>query len=657
MTRMALSHLPPLTPPKIGGDILSPDRGSQENFTTGPKKIGEILVEHGCITEAQLKTALRYQRQQGGRLAWILATLGYVNRLRLFEALSIQYRLPFITNVELLMKQIDKTLFKGLTHEELIARQALPFRRKNNDEMTLLTADPNNERTLAFFKKHFAVQHVDQVIITDMDLTLICEQIYRKELVDKAIRGVFYRNSEECAYRVFSRRQVFIMGLLFITLLAWISIDVKGFFMTFMWIIQTFYLVCVAFKFVLSVAGAKSEIKKAVADQEIASLGAEPLPVYTVLVPVYKEPAVIGSLIACLRKLDYPQNRLDIILLLEEDDKATYEVAKKAKPPANWRFLMVPESAPRTKPKACNYGLFFALGKYLVIYDAEDRPEKDQLKKAVAAFLKYGETYICFQAALNYYNRNQNFLTRMFTLEYSYWFDYLLPGLDRLKLPIPLGGTSNHFDMEKLRELGGWDPFNTTEDADLGIRAYSAGYKVGLINSTTYEEANARFLNWIRQRTRWIKGYLQTWLVYSRQPISLMRRVGAKSFLAFHFLVGGTPLTFLVNPVMWVLFLYWLITQSKDIEPIFPPVTLYMSLVSLIIGNFLGIYLTMLAVFRRKYFELLPFALLNPVYWIMHSIASWRALWQLFTQPFLWEKTQHGITSRTSPRPVGNIKR
>lgn len=148
---------------------------------------------------------------------------------------------------------------------------------------------------------------------------------------------------------------------------------------------------------------------------------------------------------------------------------------------------------------------------------------------------------VCVQAALNYFNWNENFLTRMFTLEYSYWFDYLLPGLDRLGLPIPLGGTSNHFKTEKLRELGGWDPFNVTEDADLGIRAAMRGYTVGVVNSTTYEEANNRVGNWIRQRSRWIKGYMQTTLVHSRNPWRLLRQVGPWKFLGFFLLIAGTP--------------------------------------------------------------------------------------------------------------------
>ncbi|TAN63489.1 glycosyltransferase, partial [bacterium] len=338
-------------------------------------------------------------------------------------------------------------------------------------------------------------------------------------------------------------------------------------------------------------------------------------------------------------------NKLDIILLLEEDDNATLESARKHKPPGNWRFLVIPPSMPKTKPKACNYGLFFSRGKYLVIYDAEDIPEADQLKKAVAAFKKGGNNYICFQAALNYFNRNENFLTRMFTLEYSYWFDYILPGLDRLKLPIPLGGTSNHFDVAKLRHLNGWDPFNTTEDADLGIRAYAEGWKVGVVNTTTFEEANARLGNWLRQRSRWIKGYMQTWLVYSRHPVQLYRSVGLKSWLAFNLFIGGSALTFLVNPITWSIFVVWLFTSTKIMDTFFPPILLYMSLFNLLFGNFLGIYLNMVSVFKRKYHGLLPYAYLNPVYWMLHSVASYKALWQLFTNPFYWEKTQHGITT------------
>jgi hypothetical protein len=365
-----------------------------------------------------------------------------------------------------------------------------------------------------------------------------------------------------------------------------------------------------------------------------------------VLVPVYKEPEVIHILIDSLKKIDYPQNKLDIILLLEDDDTETLAAARENKPPGNWRFLVVPDSLPRTKPKACNYGLSFVRGKYLVIFDAEDMPEPNQLKKAVVLFRKGPPNYVCYQGALNYFNKNENLLTRLFTLEYSQWFDYLLPGMDRLKLIIPLGGTSNHFDTEKLKGLGGWDPFNTTEDADLGMRAYAQGYRVGVLNATTYEESNAKVGSFIKQRSRWIKGYMQTWVVYSRHPIQLIKAMGLKGWLSFNLFIGGTFFASLVNPITWLVFFIWLFSGTKLFEAVFPPAVLYLSLFNLLFGNCLGIYLGMFAVFKRKNYDLLPFALLTPFYAILHAIAAYKALFQLFSKPFYWEKTQHGITKQ-----------
>ena len=323
----------------------------------------------------------------------------------------------------------------------------------------------------------------------------------------------------------------------------------------------------------------------------------------------------------------------------------TIEAARSANPPSFFRFILIPPSQPRTKPKACNYGLSFCRGEYVTIYDAEDIPEPDQLRKAVHAFRTGPESLVCVQAALNYFNSAENYLTRMFTLEYSYWFDYMLPGLDRLGLPIPLGGTSNHFRVDRLRELGAWDPFNVTEDADLGIRASAQGYTVGIIDSTTYEEANRAYKNWIRQRSRWIKGYMQTWLVHNRNPIRLLRRIGLRSWLSYQFFIGGTCLTFLINPLMWSLYVIWLLFGPEWLDEVFGGWVVYIALFNFLIGNMLGIYLNMLAVFRRRLFHLTAFAMTNPLYWWLHSIASYMALWELFTKPFYWQKTTHGLTT------------
>lgn len=214
---------------------------------------------------------------------------------------------------------------------------------------------------------------------------------------------------------------------------------------------------------------------------------------------------------------------------------------------------MVPDLHPRTKPKALNYALPLARGEYLVIYDAEDRPERDQLRKALAAFQEGPPNLACLQAKLNLYNASDNGLTRQFTIEYDALFEGLLPALDRLQLPIPLGGTSNHFRVSALKWLMAWDPFNVTEDADLGTRLARSRYRCRVLDSTTFEEAPPRLSSWFPQRTRWIKGYMQTWFVHMRQPARLWRELGAAGFLGFQVMIGGTVLSALVHPWFYAL--------------------------------------------------------------------------------------------------------
>jgi cellulose synthase/poly-beta-1,6-N-acetylglucosamine synthase-like glycosyltransferase len=247
----------------------------------------------------------------------------------------------------------------------------------------------------------------------------------------------------------------------------------------------------------------------------------------------------------------------------------------------------------------------------------------------------------------------------MFTAEYSFWFDYMLPGLDALRLPIPLGGTSNHFRTDGLRRLGGWDPFNVTEDADLGIRASALGYTVGVINSTTYEEANRKLGNWIRQRSRWVKGYMQTSLVHARNPWALVRVAGLRQTLGFALLIAGTPLTFLFVLPLTALFVASLVIRDPFFDKLYPGWVLWVGLFNLLIGNGLMVYVSMMGAFLRKRYALVTWSLLNPVYWLLHSVASYKALWQLITRPHYWEKTTHGISALSAsdaapgaPRPA-----
>jgi cellulose synthase/poly-beta-1,6-N-acetylglucosamine synthase-like glycosyltransferase len=250
---------------------------------------------------------------------------------------------------------------------------------------------------------------------------------------------------------------------------------------------------------------------------------------------------------------------------------------------------------------------------------------------------------VCVQARLNYYNPNQNLLTRWFTTEYSMWFDLFLPGLDASDVPIPLGGTSNHFIREKLEELGGWDPFNVTEDADLGVRLYRHGYRVAVVDSTTYEEANSEVRNWVRQRSRWVKGYIQTWLVQMRHPFKLIRAIGPRRWLSFQVVVGGTFLVFLLNPIFWTLTSLWTLTEAGVLRQIFPGVVYYAGGFALYLGNFLFAYVTAAGAAYRGYNHLVKYALLVPLYWALMSVAAWKGLIQLVRKPFYWEKTEHGL--------------
>jgi cellulose synthase/poly-beta-1,6-N-acetylglucosamine synthase-like glycosyltransferase len=366
-------------------------------------------------------------------------------------------------------------------------------------------------------------------------------------------------------------------------------------------------------------------------------------PSYTVLVPLFREANVIPQLAESLRALDYPRASLDIKFIVEEGDFETVAAAMAQGADGFCEVIVVPPGKPLTKPRACNYALQLARGEYLVIFDAEDKPEPDQLKKALAAFRSGPRDVACLQARLNFFNARECWITRMFALDYALWFDFLLPGLDRLGIPMPLGGTSNHFRVDALRAIHAWDPFNVTEDADLGIRLARLGLRVRTLDSTTYEEATNALPNWLRQRTRWLKGYMQTWLVHMRSPRQLVRNAGLGGFFGFQLFVGGTVLSALLNPLLWSIFA---LSFFVDIPVMgFLSATHTISGLSLLLGNVLFAYLAMLGPYRRGWLDLSPFALLVPIYWLLISAAAYRALWQLVRDPWLWEKTPHG-TSR-----------
>lgn len=379
--------------------------------------------------------------------------------------------------------------------------------------------------------------------------------------------------------------------------------------------------------------------------KELLAIDDSTLPVYSIFCPLYKEAHILPHFVKAIGKMEWPKDKLEVLLLLEENDQETVEAARNMNLPDFIKIVVVPHSFPKTKPKACNYGMSYASGEYIVIYDAEDVPDPWQLKKAYLGFKKSKSNVLCLQAKLNYFNPNQNLLTRFFTAEYSLWFDISLPGLQSINTSIPLGGTSNHFRTKDLVELKGWDPFNVTEDCDLGIRLFMRGHRTAIIDSVTLEEANSNFKNWLRQRSRWIKGYMQTYLVHMRNPINFLKKNGIHAFI-FQLVVGGKIASMVINPILWVTTIaYFTLNEyvGETIRALFPTWVFYMAIISLVFGNFLFIFYYMIGCAKRGHYQIIKYVFLIPFYWVMVSISAVIATYQLFVKPHYWEKTNHGL--------------
>ncbi|QNG20194.1 glycosyltransferase [Rhodococcus triatomae] len=390
-----------------------------------------------------------------------------------------------------------------------------------------------------------------------------------------------------------------------------------------------------------------------ISDEDARAIPDEDLPTYTILVPAYDEAEVIGQVVANMEALEYPADKLEVLLLLEADDESTIAAAEKVCHGTVTRILTVPAAEPRTKPKACNYGMHFSDGEIVTIYDAEDGPDPLQLRRVVAAFRRLPENTACVQSKLAFHNGSQNLLTAWFTADYALWFSFILPGLMRSSSPIPLGGTSNHLRRSVLDRIGTWDPYNVTEDADLGVRIAESGYRTAVLDSTTLEEANSDTINWIRQRSRWYKGYLQTWLVHMRRPRHLLRALGPMGFFRFTALMAGTPVIACLNMVFWLITLSWILGQPALIQQQFPPYVYFPALISLVFGNMAVLYMNVIACRETRNSALLVASLTSPLYWVLMSIAAIKGTYQLLRNPSYWEKTAHGLPGTGNDTPSG----
>ncbi|MEX0841108.1 MAG: glycosyltransferase family 2 protein [Xanthobacteraceae bacterium] len=611
------------------------------------RALGDLLVGRRILTLPQLDEAARLAETWNVRLGDAILARNWISPRAYYEGLAGYYDLPFVS---LDREPPDESLLNAADADLYVQRLILPWRRREG-RIVIATAEPGPE-TVLFARQRWGGA-VDFVVAPKFNIVWTVQSVFAATMSHRAVYELAEQDPEMSAKQVLTPAQAVAGYVLFSALLAGLAFAPIATLIALNLIMAVFYLGNFLFKGILVFAGGGRSVEKDHTVEIMArQLRDDELPVFTVLVPMYREAKMLPMLAQALRQLDYPLGKLDIKIVLEADDHETIEVARTLGLEGVFEIIRVPPSQPQTKPKACNFALRFARGEYLAVYDAEDRPEPDQLRKVVATFMRSPPEVVCLQCCLNYYNSSENWLARMFTLDYALWFDQMLPGLERLKIPIPLGGTSNHFKIKVLRELRAWDPFNVTEDADLGLRLTQKGYRVGVVDSTTFEEATCHVGNWVRQRSRWIKGYMQTLLVHLRCPLSLWRTTGPLGLLGFVFFIGGTVLAALFNPIFWILYLAWLATLATDFEVVFPEPLLWLATLNLLAGNGAFIYLSMLAPIRRGRLDLIPYSLSVFGYWVLMSAAAYRALWQLMRNPFYWDKTQHGVSRYTDPKAV-----
>ena len=445
------------------------------------RALGDLLVGRRVISLAQLDEAVHLAERWNVRLGDALLSRNWMDPRLYYEAYAQNFDLPF---VYLMREPPDRKLLRLADAELYANRLTMPWRR-DDGRLFIATAEPGPE-TLLFARERWGAD-IEFVVVSKFDIVITVQTAFAEDLSRRAVFELAELDPEMSARTVFTPPQLLFAYGLLCAILAGLAFAPLDTLILLNVAISIFYLGNFVFKGVLvSVGGGRSADVDETIAVEARALSAEDLPVFTVLVPMFREAAMLPHLAEALRNLDYPLGKLDIKIVLEADDTETIEAARTLGLEGVFEIIVVPRSEPQTKPKACNFALRFARGEYLVVYDAEDRPEPDQLRKVVATFRRSPPNTVCLQCRLNYYNAGENWLTRMFTLDYALWFDQVLPGLERLGIPIPLGGTSNHFRIDVLRELHAWDPFNVTEDADLGIRIGQKGYRVGIVDSTTY---------------------------------------------------------------------------------------------------------------------------------------------------------------------------
>lgn len=617
--RPIAAHPAPATPSPLDGEHRRP--------------LGQLLVEAGEISAADHLMALGMQSRVEAKYGGILLNRGLIEKDALYAAIARQYG---TRQADFDSIPPNPDLIDALGAEYCLRQGVLPWRRYRG-KIQVATAHPDRfAETIPALQEKFGA--VRMVVASETDIHRAIMMLSPECLAVRAETRVAC--AESCRSWPSKTLPGFFMALAAVLVVGIIAAPTVAFAVLAGW----------AFLTLIGNSGLKlaAAIKQIRAGSQVSETVAGPapiiarMPIVSILAPLYKERAIVARLIERLERLDYPKELLDICLVVETDDVVTRDTLDHMTLPNHIRTIVVPDSTLKTKPRAMNYALDFCRGAIVGIYDAEDAPAPDQINRVVRRFHERGQDVACLQGVLDFYNTKTNWFSRCFTIEYASWFRVILPGLSRLGLVIPLGGTTLFFRRAALEQLGAWDAHNVTEDADLGLRLARHGYRAELIDTITQEEANCHFWAWVKQRSRWLKGYAITWAVHMRTPRALLADLGLWRFLGVQLLMLGTISQFLLAPLLWS---FWMIPaglphpmdEIAALSLIWTVSAIFIASEAISIG--VGIY----AVRGKNHRFLIPWVPTLYFYFPMAALAAYKGVFELLTRPFFWDKTTHGL--------------
>jgi cellulose synthase/poly-beta-1,6-N-acetylglucosamine synthase-like glycosyltransferase len=615
------------------------------NATTGKPGFGAILLSKNWVTEADLLKAWSIQRVEQAYIGEILIGMDKITVDQLYYTLSVQYNLDIID----LNKRPPSTNWIDFSDPQSSLKYGYIIWRNTKQGLTIAISDPNSMGKLRkMFQKSGKLidfvmikpQCLQDFIMSDQSVPL------QKAALDCCPAAMscqsWARSNKSYIWGVI----VFLITCAgFIAPAMMLSIALAFVFIALI-MLMGFRITCLL--------ALRRQVKKPALSHRLQALIKRPK--VSILVPLFHETAILKRLIKRMQAIEYPQELLEIYFVYEENDPKTKAALEGLKLPYYLKTIEVPKGQLQTKPRAMNYALDFCTGSIIGIYDAEDAPEVNQIEQVIQKFATSDDDVACIQCVLDFYNTDTNWIARCFTIEYAILFRLILPALDKMKLPIPLGGTSVFFRRDILEKLGRWDAYNVTEDADLGYRLYRMGYRCAWISTTTYEEANYRMLPWIKQRSRWLKGFFLTAFVHLRSPIKLRQKIGTYAVLTM-FCMSVIP--WVICPLAPVILPMWMLSFGVDL-PIYselPEWFINTLITTFIATELMSLYLGYKATYTKQHKHLRRWLITTILYWPIASIASYKALYEVFFRPAYWDKSEHGINDQLYAKDIHNLTR